>query len=131
MITTGLVNAQRVTGIVLILAFVSFAIGGTLPVVGERGNPRIFTLPLRDHLQAVASNAVVWRWANVFRGTAGILLLAGLWRLTALLVQAGERLFSRLGLAAMLVSAVLWVVFSAFRGIVTVNAAVEMTSTGA
>ncbi|HEU5347635.1 MAG TPA: hypothetical protein VFU63_03380 [Ktedonobacterales bacterium] len=130
MVTTGLVNEQRVTGILLLLAFVSFAIGGTLPIVGEKGNARIFTLPIRDHLQAVATNAVVWRWANVFMGAAAIFLLAGLWMLTAMLVQAGERIFSRLGLATMLVSAVLWVVFSAFRGIVTVSAADELTSTG-
>lgn len=130
MVTNGLVNEQRVTGILLILAFISFAIGGTLPVVGEKGNARIFTLPVREHLQAVANNALVWRWANVFMGVAAVLLLAGLWMLTALVARSGERVISRLGLATMLVATVLWVIFSAFRTIVTVSAAEEMTAKG-
>jgi hypothetical protein len=86
---------------------------------------------VREHLQAVANNAIVWRWANVFMGAAAVLLLAGLWMLTAMLERAGERVFSRLGLVAMLVATVLWVVFSAFRAIITVSAAEEMTATGA
>ena len=131
MITTDLFNEYRVTGSFLILAFISFAIGATLPVVGEKGNARIFTLPVREHLLAVADNAVVWRWANLCMGAAAVLLLAGLWMLTALLMRAGERTFSRLGLIAMLVAAVLWVIFSVYRGIVTVQAAEEMTTTGA
>jgi hypothetical protein len=131
MVASDLFNEYRVTGMLLIMAFISFAIGGTLPVVGEKGNARIFTLPVREHLQAVANNAIVWRWANVFMGAAAVLLLAGLWLLTAMLVRAGERVFSRLGLVAMLVATVLWVVFSAFRAIITVRAAEEMTATGA
>jgi hypothetical protein len=131
MVASDLFNEYRVTGTLLIMAFISFAIGGTLPVVGEKGNARIFTLPVREHLQAVANNAIVWRWANVFMGAAAVLLLAGLWMLTAMLERAGERVFSRLGLVAMLVATVLWVVFSAFRAIITVSAAEEMTATGA
>jgi hypothetical protein len=38
-------NQHRLTGVLFILAFISFAIGGTLPVVGAKGNMRIFTLP--------------------------------------------------------------------------------------
>jgi hypothetical protein len=129
-VPTVLSNEHRVAGILLILAFISFAIGGTLPVVGGKGDARIFTLPVREHLQAVADNAGVWRWANVFMGAAAVLLLAGLWMLTALLARAGERIFSQLGLSAMLVATVLWVIFSAFRAIVTVSAAEEMTATG-
>jgi hypothetical protein len=120
MVPTGLINEQRVTGMLLILAFISFALGGTLPVVGEKGNARIFTLPVREHLLAVADNAVVWRWANVFMGAAAVLLLAGLWLLTGLLARAGERVFSRLGVLAMLIATILWVIFSVYRGIVTV-----------
>jgi hypothetical protein len=131
MATTDLFNEYRLAGTLLILAFISFAIGATLPVVGEKGNARIFTLPAREYLLAVADNTVVWRWANLFMGIAIIFLLAGLWMLTAILVGAGEHVFSRLGLAAMLVATILWVVFSAFRGIVTIQAAEEMAGTGA
>jgi hypothetical protein len=76
---------HRLTAVLLILAFISFAIGGTLPVVGEKGNMRIFTLPVREHLLAVANNAIVWRWANIFMGTAAVVLLAGLTMLTTIL----------------------------------------------
>jgi hypothetical protein len=131
MVTTDLFNEYRVTGALLVLAFISFAIGGTLPIVGEKGNARIFTLPVREHLLAVADNALVWRLANLFMGAAAVLLLAGLWLLTGLLIRAGERVFSRLGLVAILVATVLWVIFSAFRGIVTVRAAEEMAATSA
>src|SRR5215207_11057490 len=69
---SNLLNEHSLTAIPLILAFISFAIGATLPVVGEKGNIRIFTLPVREQLLAVADNAVVWRWANIFMGAAAI-----------------------------------------------------------
>lgn len=123
-------NDYRLTGVLLILAFISFAIGGTLPVVGEKGNARIFTLPVREHLLAVADNAIVWRRANMFMGAAAVLLLAGLSMLTTLLEGANGQAFSRLGLVAFLLAATLWVIFSAYRATVTIKAAQEMTATG-
>jgi len=126
----SLFNDHRLTGVVLVLAFISFAIGGTLPVVGEKGNMSIFTLPVREHLLAVADNAIVWRWANVFMGAAAVVLLAGLSMLTTMLEGANERVFSRLGLVGWLLAAGLWVTFSAFRAVVTVRVAHEMTATG-
>jgi hypothetical protein len=126
-----LFDEHRLTGVLLIVAGVLFAIGGTLPVVGEKGNMGIFTLPVREHLQAVAKNALVWRWANLFMGTAAVMLLAGLSMLTTILEGANERVFSRLGLVGFLLAAGLWVIFSAFRAVVTVWAAQQMTATGA
>lgn len=125
-----LFHEYRLTGVLLIVAFLLFAIGGTLPVVGEKGNMGIFTLPMREHLLAVAANAIVWRWANIFMGTAAVVLLAGLSMLTTLLEGANERAFSRLGLVGLLLAVVLWVIFSAFRAVITVQAAQEMTATG-
>ena len=126
-----LVNESRVTGVLLVVAFVLFAIGGTLPVVGEKGNMGIFTLPVREHLLAVAKNPIAWRWANIFMGTAAVVLLAGLSMLTTILEGANERVFSRLGLVGFLLAAVLWVIFSAFRAVITVWVAHQMTATGA
>lgn len=125
------INGHRLTGVLLIVAGISFAIGGILPIVGEKGNMGIFTLPVREHLQAVAENAIVWRWANIFMGTAAVVLLAGLSMLTTLLEGANERIFSRLGLVGFLLAAGLWVIFSAFRAVITVWAAQQMTATGA
>lgn len=129
MVASNLFNEYRLTGLLLILAFVSFAIGGTLPVVGEKGNMGIFTLPVREHLLAVADNALVWRWANIFMGAAAVILLVGLTMLTTILEGSSERILSRLGLAGFLLAAALWVIFSAFRATVTIRAAQEMTST--
>lgn len=128
---SSLINGHRLTGVLLIVAGISFAIGGILPIVGEKGNMGIFTLPVREHLQAVAENAIVWRWANIFMGTAAVVLLAGLSMLTTLLEGANERIFSRLGLVGFLLAAGLWVIFSAFRAVITVWAAQQMTATGA
>ena len=126
-----LFNDHRITGLLLILAFILFAIGGTLPVAGEKGNSRIFTLPAREHLEAVARNEVVWFRANIFMGIAGFVLLAGLSLLTTILERANEHTFSRLGLVSFILATVLWVIFSAFRAVVTIRAAQEMNSTGA
>jgi hypothetical protein len=122
---------ERMTGALLIASFISFAIGGTLPIVGEKGNTRMFNLPVYEHLQAVAVNALVWRWANVCMGTAAVILLAGLSMLTTLLEAADERFCSRLGMVGWLMATVLWVIFSAFRGVVTVKAAQETSAPGA
>jgi hypothetical protein len=124
-------NEHRVAGILLVLAFISFAIGASLPLFGEKGNMNIYTLPVREHLSAVAGNAAAWRWANVFMGAAAVILLAGLTMFSTALEGAGERTLSRLGLAGILLSAVLWVVFSAFRAVVTVMAGQEMVGGGA
>ena len=128
---SSLINGHRLTGVLLIVAGISFAIGGILPIVGERGNMGIFTLPVREHLLAVAKNPIAWRWANIFMGTAAVVLLAGLSMLTTILEGANERVFSRLGLVGFLLAAILWVIFSAFRAVITVRAAQEMTATGA
>ena len=98
---------ERMTGAALIASFISFAIGGTLPIVGEKGSARMFNLPVSEHLQAVAANALVWRWANVCMGAAAVILLAGLSMLTTLLEAADERFCSRLGLIGWLMATVL------------------------
>ena len=124
-------SEQRITGALLILAFVAFAIGATLPLVGEMGNSRIFTLPTHEYLVAVAANPVVWRWANIFMGAAIVLLVAGLTLLASQSEAGQERILARLGLVGMLVAATLWLAFSAFRATVTINAAQEVAATSA
>jgi len=130
MLASNLFSEQRLAGILLVLAFVAFAIGAGLPTLGEKGNMGIYTLPVREYLSAVADNAVVWRWANVFMGAAAVILVAGMTTLTSILEVAGERVLSRLGLVGLLVAAVSWVVFSAFRASVPVIAAGETVAMG-
>ena len=123
-------TGYRLTGLVLIFAFIMFAIGAGLPFVGGKGNSAIYMLTAPDNLSAVAANVTRWRWGNIFMGAAMVPLLAGLSMLTMLL-EGKERVFSRLGLLGVLVAAGLWLVFSAFRGVVTVRVAQEMTAAGA
>ena len=101
-------------------------------LVPEAGiEPNAFNpLEVREHLQAVAKNALVWRWANLFMGTAAVVLQAGLSMLTTILEGANERVFSRLGLVGFLLAAGWWVIFSTFRAVVTVWAAQQMAATG-
>jgi hypothetical protein len=130
MVGSKILNEQQVAGVLLILAFISFAIGATLPLLGEKGNFSIYTIPVREHLLAVADNLAVWRWANFFMGAAGVVLVAGLTMLTTILEGIGERILSRLGLVGLLLAIILWVVFSAFRATVTIGAAQETITTG-
>ena len=123
-------NEFRLAGLLLVLAFISFAIGAGLPTVGPKGNMGVFTLPVREYLATVAGNAVVWRWANIFMGTAAVILVAGLSMLTTILEGAGERMLSRLGLVGLLIAAVLWLIFSVFRAVIPVRAGEEMAATG-
>lgn len=128
--SSGSFTGYRLTGLVLIFAFVLAAIGAVLPYLGGNGNTSIYELAAPDNLQAVAAELTLWRWTNVVWGVAALALLAGLSMLTMLL-EAKERVFSRLGLIGFLVAAVLWLIFSAFRGVLTVQVAQEMTTAGA
>jgi hypothetical protein len=125
------VDSQRLTGVMLILGGIVFAIGASLPTLGEKGNFWIFTLPVRDHLLAVAQNPTVWHWANVFMGAAAVVLLAALAMLSAILHTHDEHVLSRLGFSGVLLAALLWLLFSAFRAAVTPAAAQETIASGA
>ena len=130
MMTFGFFTEYRLAGVLLILAFIVFAIGAGLPFVGSKGDATIYMLTAPGNLQAVAANLSIWRWANIFMGAAPVILLAGLTLLTMLLEKANERTFSRLGLIAFLVATVLWVIFSAFRGVVTMRVAQDVSAAG-
>lgn len=126
--TTDFFTGYRVTGMLLILASIVFGIGAGLPFVGAKGDATIYKLTAPGNLQAVAASLTLWRWASIFMGAAILVLLAGLSLLTSLLEKAGDRVFARLGLIGMLVAAVLWLIFSAFRSVVTVRVAQEVTA---
>lgn len=119
----------RLAGALFALAFVTFAIGAVLPILGDQGNIDIFTLPVREHLQAVAINSVAWRWTNVLMGAAILPLVFATSILTAVLERLDERLLSRIAFTGMLLATVLWLIFSVFRATVTIGAAEELART--
>ncbi len=53
-------NTSRLTGILLIVAGILFGIGAAFPIFGEKGNWNIYTLPVREQLQAIANNPSAW-----------------------------------------------------------------------
>lgn len=124
------VNQGRLAGVLLILAFVTFVIGAIVPLVGDQGNANIFTLAVREQLQVVAGNSAAWRWANLFMGAAVLLLIFGVTLVTTLLERADERVLSRIALTGLLLAALLWLIFTAFRSTVTVSSGQETVLTG-
>ena len=124
-------DTPRLAGVLLILSGIVFAVGGSLPTLGDNGNFRIYTLPVREHLLAVAASPLVWRWANVLMGAAAVVLLVALAILSAILGAHEARVMSSLGLMGFVIAAVLWLMFSAFRGAVTTAAAQEAIASGA
>lgn len=120
-------SERFIAGGLLILSFALFAVGSSLPLVGQRGNQRIYTLPSEDQLDAIGHNPGAWRWANVLMGAAAILLVSGLALVAALL---GDATLARLGLTIFTIAAVMWVVFSAYRATVPIQVADMMASGG-
>lgn len=126
---SGVVTEQRVAAALMIFAFACFGTGATLPVIGRRGNVQIFTLPVEEHLLAVAENARRWRIANAFMGIGFVFLILGALIVTAPL-ERSQLVLARASQAGMLVAGVLWVAFSVFRATATVVAAREAAETG-
>jgi hypothetical protein len=124
-------DTPRLAGVLLILSGIVFAVGRSLPILGDNGNFRIYTLPVREHLVAVAASPLVWRWTNVLMGAAAVVLLVALAMLSAILGAHAARATSWLSLVGFVIAAVLWLMFSAFRGAVTTAAAQETIASGA
>lgn len=127
----GFFNQYRVTGALLILAFITFAIGASLPLLGAKGNMGFFSLSEREQLLAIAGNAAAWRWCNILIGAAAVVLLAGLSMLTTGLESVKELTFSRLGLIGILLAVIVWLLFSAYRAAVMTRAAQDLAALGA
>ncbi|WP_152360399.1 hypothetical protein [Microlunatus speluncae] len=120
----------RLAGALLVLAFAVFAVGAVQPILGAKGSIDIFTLPVREHLRAVADNPVAWRRANFLMGAAILPLVFATTMVTAVQEHLDERLLSRIALTSMLLAALLWLAFSAFRATFTIGAAEELDRTG-
>jgi hypothetical protein len=107
---------RHFTGIVLILGSLVFGCGGWLywPIKDEKGII-IFGLSPREWLRLVFDHPGLWRWATLLFISGVIVTVLGLTLLTLLLWDAGDRMFSQLGLIAFAFGAVLWVINLAFR----------------
>ena len=120
MVNSTFWTEPRFTGLALILGALLFGFGGGLytAVRDTKGN-LIFGLPPRECLRVVFDHPRLWQWATIL----------GLAMLTTLFRDAGDHLFSQLGLVAFAFGAVLWVIHLAFRLQIDPGAAQETAKT--
>jgi hypothetical protein len=99
-----------VTGIVLILATVAFAVGASAPDY-SRLNRRVWSVPEEE----VGADPRAWRWANYAFLASAFLTLVGLGFLSLFLYHAGSLLLAPAGFLLFSLGIVFWVAYLAFR----------------
>ena len=122
-------NERLLAVLFLIAGCVLFWIGAFLPIADKKGTI-VYLLPLREQVAVAGDNVAMWQWATALFIAGAIMVVFGLTILTAVLRDAGERIFSHLGLAAVSMGAIYWVIFTAFRGGAGIWAAQEMAQSG-
>jgi hypothetical protein len=120
---------RRFIGLALMLGCVLFLTGASLPVTDSKGT-FIYQLPPQQWLGVVFTHPTLWWWVNVLFLGGTLVAPLGFARLTALLQGAGDRVFSYLGLIALVFGAVLWVIQLAFRLSIDFWEAQETARTG-
>jgi hypothetical protein len=117
MLTRTFWTWRSLTGIVLILGGVLFigianitlAIGPPTGLTDSQGTA-IYLLPPQAALDVVLHHQALWWWTNTLFMVGTLVTMLGLALLTVVLRQAGDRIFSRLGLLLFVVAATLWVI---------------------
>ena len=104
----------RFTGITLIVGFLLFLAGASMPLTDTKGN-FIWYLPPREWLLVIFAHPLLWQWDTLLLFGGSVVTALGLVLLTMLFRDAGDRAFSQLGLVAFVFGAVLWVIILAFR----------------
>jgi len=125
------------TGIVLILggvlfqgsAWIPLTIGPPTPLTDSKGT-FIYLLPPQEVLGVVLHHQALWWWTNAFFMGSTIVTMLGLALLTMLLWQAGDPIFSHLGLILFVLAATLWLIQRAVPLSIDPWAAQELTRTG-
>ncbi len=109
-------NERHFTGLALILGALLFLCGACLyTVIRDTKGNFIFGLSPREWLRVVFDHPRLWRWATLLLISGVIVTVLGLAMLTTLFQDAGEQVFSLLGLVAFVFGAVLWIIHLAFR----------------
>jgi hypothetical protein len=82
-------------------------------------------------LSVVFTNSTLWQWTNILYISGTIVTILGLALLATQLRDAGDRVFSSLGLLTFVLGAVLWIIYGAFSLSIDLWAAQEMARTAA
>lgn len=125
------------TGIVLLLggvlfqgsAWIPLTIGPPTPLTDNKGTA-IYSLPSKALLEVVLQHQTLWWWTNACFIGSTLVTLLGLALLTTLLRQAGDRIFSHLGLILFVLAATLWVIQRAVPLSIDPWSAQELARTG-
>lgn len=120
------------TAIVLILGSVLFQVSAWMPLTAltDSKGTFVYLLPPQGLLEVVFHHQTLWWWTNaLFMGSILVTIL-GLALLSMLLREAGDRVFSQLGLILFTFGAALWFIQLAFRLSIDLWAAREMARTG-
>jgi hypothetical protein len=128
---------RRFTGLVLILggvlflgsAWIPLTIGPPTPLTDSQGIA-IYLLPPQAMLGVVLHHQMLWWWTNVFFMGSTLVTLLGLALLTTLLRQAGDHIFSYLGLILFVLGVSLWLIQRAVPLSIDLWAAQQMARTG-
>jgi hypothetical protein len=123
---------RHFTGLALILGALLFLCGaGLYTAVRDTKGSLIFGLPPREWLRVVFDHPHLWQLATILFISGVIVTVLGLALLTTLFRDAGDQMFSQLGLVAFVFGAVLWIIHLAFRLRVDPWAAQETARTAA
>ncbi len=114
----------RWAGIFLIAGFLIFF------VAAFSSGPIHWRLGAVEYLESVDSHRTVWYWVNGSFLVSVMLTVVGFAAFTSVLRDAGDRLFSELGMVAYLFGAVFWIISLVFRVTLEVWAAREMAQSG-
>lgn len=111
---SGLVNVQLLlTGVILILGFVVFAVAVMLPERGGIGR-RVWSVPHEE----VGRNPRIWRVANLLFTASGIASAVGVLLVSVFLWVEGSQLLAPVAGVLFLIGSLLWIVFSEYRATV-------------
>jgi hypothetical protein len=128
MIQRTIWTERRFTGLMLIIGCILFLTAAGLTPRDEQGN-YIYGLSLRDALIVTYRHWSTWHWGLILFCIAVVLTLLGFAQLATLLRDAGDRVFSRMGLIAFQLVVSFFLINMAFDFSIGFWAAQETAST--
>ncbi|WP_220201863.1 hypothetical protein [Reticulibacter mediterranei] len=121
---------RRYTGIMLMLGCVLFLVAAALSPTDEKGTS-MYDLPMREALIAVFHHWSSWQWGLLLFCIAVVVSLLGFARLTSILWERGNHVFSFWGLIALTLATGFFLLDMTFRRSIEYWAAQETARTNA
>jgi hypothetical protein len=110
----GWLAERRLSGLLLVAGSLLFFVAAGLPLWDNTGKS-VYLTPLLDQFAFILGNGALWAWTNALFIAGTLVVLAGMVLLEGLLTDGGDRVLARLGLMAVSLGALLWIIEMAFR----------------